>query len=100
MTTREAMIYVADMAAHAPKPDCYRWIAKWWRLHGRESANPSECLRFANGQMALYRDMTKRPEHYTDTLRPSGATDWQWSGLGHNAEITGRTLAQNEADAA
>lgn len=75
------MAYAADMAERAPKPERYRWIAKWWRLHARESKNPSKCLQYADNQMALYRDMIARSAHYTDILRPVDMTDWQWSGL-------------------
>lgn len=84
-TLRHAMAYAGDMAAKTPKPECYRWTAKWWRLHARESKNPSEPMQYAANQMALYRDMLERPAHYTDILRPAGMTDWQWSGLSHNA---------------
>ena len=82
------MAYAGDMAANTPKPETYRWTARWWRLHARESKNPGECLQYADGQMALYRDMLARPKHYTDILRPAGMTDWQWSGLSHNASFS------------
>jgi hypothetical protein len=82
-TLREAMTYAGDMEAKTPKPECYRWAAKWWRLYARESKNSGEPMQYAENQMALYRDMLARPAHYTDTLRPTGITDWQWSGLSH-----------------
>ena len=97
VTLRHAMAYAGDMAERTPKPECYRWKAKWWRLHARESKNPGECLQYADAQMALYRDMLARPEHYTDILRPAGMSDWQWSGLSHNAELRGRPLADGPA---
>lgn len=92
-TLRHAMAYASDMAAKTPKPECYRWNAKWWRLHARESKNPSEPMQYAASQVALYRDMLERPAHYTDILRPAGMTDWQWSGLSHNAEVSGAGTA-------
>lgn len=81
ITLREAMVYAAEMGHRSGKPECYRWQAVWWRLHARESRNPGEPLRYARAQMALFRDMKARPEHYACSRRPDGATDWQWSGL-------------------
>lgn len=79
-TLRQAMTYAGGMAAKTPKPECYRWIARWWRLHAREGKNPG-CLLYADNQMALYRDLLERPAHYKDILRPAGMSDWQWSGF-------------------
>ena len=52
VTLRHAMAYAGDMAERTPKPECYRWKAKWWRLHARESKNPGECQQYADNQMA------------------------------------------------
>lgn len=68
------------MGAKAGKPDCYLWAAKWWRLAAKENKS-GDSLRYARSQMALYRDMLHRPEHYASHSRTCGLTDWQWSGL-------------------
>jgi hypothetical protein len=62
---------------HGPAPDKYRAIARWWRLHAEESANPSECLGYADNQDRLYRDMLDRPNHYK--AKPIELSDFQWS---------------------
>lgn len=62
---------------HGPAPDKYRAIARWWRLHAEESANPSECLGYAGNQDRLYRDMLERPNHYK--TKPADLSDFQWS---------------------
>jgi hypothetical protein len=39
-------------------PECadkYLAIAEWWRLQAEESANPAECLRYAENQEAKAR---------------------------------------------
>lgn len=87
VTLRLAMTYAGDMAANAPKPERYRWAARWWRLHARESKNPGECLQYAENQMTLYRDILARPAHYTDILRPVDISDWQRSGLSTDREF-------------
>lgn len=48
--------HIARMVALYPLthgPECadkYRAIAEWWRLHATMSANPAECLRYADNQ--------------------------------------------------
>ena len=84
LTIREAMIHANEMGAKSGKPECYYWHAVWWRLHSRESRNPSEPIGYSRNQMALYKDMLQRPRHYVDPLRPVGISDWQWSGLTAN----------------
>ena len=79
-----AMAYVGDMAAKTPKPESYRWEAKWWRLHAKESMVPSESEWYAEGQMVLYRDMLARPAHFASPLRPFGLSDWLWSQKGRD----------------
>jgi hypothetical protein len=81
MRLRDAMRDAAERARRVAPPERYRWIAVWWRLHARESADPATCWRYSRNQRRLYRDMLSRPEHYTSWMRPSGVTDWQWSGL-------------------
>lgn len=81
MTWLEARLYVSKMARQSGAPECYLWVAKWWRLHARESKNKTEALRFSRSQMALYKDMMSRPQHYSSAARPEGLSDWQWSGL-------------------
>lgn len=58
-----------------PAPERYRAIARWWRLHSEETADPAECLRYADNQDRLYRDMLERPRHYR--AKPMGRTDWE-----------------------
>jgi hypothetical protein len=82
MTLREAMVYAGEMQARSPIPYGYYWSAVWWRLHAKESAFPKDPLRYARNQLALFRDMLRRPEHYAGAMRPSGMSDWLWSGLG------------------
>lgn len=79
MTLREAMVFAGAMGASSPWPENYRWVAVWWRLHARESAAPAEPRQWARAQLALYRDIQARPEHYR--AKPAGITDWMWSGL-------------------
>jgi hypothetical protein len=62
---------------HGPAPDRYRASARWWRLHAEESANPKECLGFADNQDRLYSDMLERPNHYK--TKPIDLSDFQWS---------------------
>ena len=87
MTLIEAMCHAARRGNAEGWPRCYYWSAVWWRLHARESKAPSDPLLYSRNQMALYRDIEKRPEHYKSWTRPQGMSDWQWSGLGHNARI-------------
>lgn len=85
MTLHEAMARAAQRGRTAGWPRCYYWAAVWWRLHARESRNPSEPMQYSRNQMALYRDIESRPDHYKKSWkRPDGVSDWQWSGLGHN----------------
>lgn len=70
----------AERARNTPPPECYRWRAVWWHLESRESANPSDAIRYARNQLRLAHDMEARPGHYAD-LRRRDETDWQWSGL-------------------
>lgn len=81
LTHKEAMVYVSEMGQKAGVPGCYFWAAKWWRLHSKESKNPSEPLRYSRNQLSLYNDMVSRPDHYKSRMRPVGMSDWQWSGL-------------------
>mgnify|MGYP001768228663 CR=1 FL=1 len=83
-TLREAMAHAAEMGRKSSPPDSYYWSAVWWRLHSKESKNPSEPLGYSRSQMSLYRDMRSRPKHYADRLRPQGVSDWQWSGMKAN----------------
>lgn len=62
---------------HGPAPEKYRGIARWWRLQAEESADPAECLRYADNQDRLYADMLARPHHYS--RKPTDLTDFQWS---------------------
>ncbi len=89
MTLREAMVHAANRGSAEGWPRCYYWAAVWWRLHAKESKAPREPLQYSRSQMALYRDIEQRPEHYRSWKRPQGMSDWQWSGLGHNAELSG-----------
>ena len=84
MTLREAMVRAANCGRAEGWPRCYYWAAVWWRLHAKESKAPREPLQYSRSQMALYRDIERRPEHYKSWMRPAGMSDWQWSGLGHN----------------
>lgn len=84
LTVREAMIHASEMGEKSGKSECYYWSSVWWRLHAKESKNPSEAIGYSRAQLALCRDMQKRPRHYTDPLRPVGTSDWQWSGLRAN----------------
>lgn len=79
---REAMVRAADRAASSAPPERYRWQSVWWRLHARETRNPSECLRFALNLMRLAADMTARPSHYR--VKPFGMTDCEWSRSHHH----------------
>lgn len=80
LTIREAMVEAARRERAAPsKPEKYRWIAVWWRLHARESRVPEQSRRYAQAQMMLAADMEARPSHYA--AKPSDRTDWQHSGL-------------------
>lgn len=79
LTTREAMVYASEMGQKAAMPEKLLWSAKWWRLHSRDSKNPSEPLGYSRNQFALYKDVVARPEHYAQ--KPPGLTFWQWSGL-------------------
>jgi hypothetical protein len=81
LTIHEAMVMAGEMSVREGSPHCYYWNAVWWRLHARESKNSAECVRFSRNQLALYRDMVARPEHYRKPSRPDSSTDWQWSGL-------------------
>jgi hypothetical protein len=78
-TLRDQMIRVGEKARLSPKPERYLWVAVWWHLHARETANPSECIGYAKGQLHLARDMAARPDHYR--VKPADKTDWEWSGL-------------------
>lgn len=78
-TLTDLMIRVAEKARMLPPPERYLWIAVWWHMHSRETANPAECLRYARGQLRLAKDMASRPSHYQ--RKPHDLTDWQWSGL-------------------
>lgn len=80
-TIEEAMVHASEMSAKSGKPESYYWNAVWWRLFAKESKNPSEMICSSRAQLALYRDMKVRPEHYASPLRPDGQSDWQWSGL-------------------
>ena len=90
MTLRDAMRHATEMGRKEGKPRCYYWSAVWWRLHAKESKHSIEPLQWSRNQMALYRDMQERPEHYKSWRRPEGSSDWQWSGLGHNDKVSGR----------
>ena len=81
MHLREAMSPASARAAIEGWPRCYYWHAVWWRLHARESKAASEPLQYSRSQLALYRDIKQRPDHYKSHHRPFGMSDWQWSGL-------------------
>lgn len=86
MRLREAMSHASMRALSDGWPRSYYWNAVWWRLHARESKSPGEPVRSSKNQMALYQDIKRRPEHYNSTSRPQCASDWQWSGLGNQAQ--------------
>lgn len=86
MRLREAMNHASMRAAADGWPRGYYWNAVWWRLHARESNSPGEPLGYSRNQLALYRDIKSRPEHYKSRIRPQGVSDWQWSGLGNQAQ--------------
>lgn len=81
MSTITAMRHAAERGAAEGWPRCYYWRAVWWRLSARGSKIPAEHLRASRAQLALYRDIKRRPEHYQSPRRPAGVSDWQWSGL-------------------
>lgn len=84
MTLRDARVEASRRGQAEGWPRCYYWNAIWWRLYARESAVPHEQLRYSRNQMALYRDIKLRPEHYANPRRPHGMSDWLWSGLASN----------------
>ena len=86
MSLIKAMRHAGMRAAEEGWPRNYYWGAVWWRLHSRDSKNPAEPMRHSRSQMALYRDIKRRPEHYKSRARPHGLSDWQWSGLGNEAQ--------------
>jgi hypothetical protein len=90
MTLQEAMCYAAEMDHQEGWPRCYYWIAVWWRLHAKESASPRGAMLYSRSQMSLYRDIERRHEYYKIWKRPNGMSDWQWSGLGPNAVLSGK----------
>lgn len=79
------MARAGERARLLPTPERYLWIAVWWHLHARETKNPSDCLQSADSQLRLFKDMVARPDHYH--RRPSGKTDWEWSGLSRLPDV-------------
>lgn len=64
---------------HLP-PHCYLWSAVWWRVESQRACPRSTySLQYSKNQLALYRDMIRRPEHYR--RKPTNKTDWLWSEL-------------------
>jgi hypothetical protein len=82
-TMRDLQCRAAEKARRLPAPERYVWVAVWWHIEARSSANPSTQLGYARGQMRLAKDMAARPDHYR--TKPSDRTDWQWSGLSAEA---------------
>jgi len=80
---RDQMMRVGEKARLSPIPERYLWIAVWWHLHSKETANPAECIRSAKGLLRLAKDMAARPDHYRH--KPGDKTDWEWSGLARDA---------------
>ena len=63
---------------HGPDvADRYRASAEWWRLHAEESANPSECLQYAENQDRIADDMERRTLHHS--VKPLDFTRYEWS---------------------
>ncbi len=85
-TLTDLMIKAGEKSRSLPPPARYLWIAVWWHLHSRETANPAECLRYARGQFRLAKDMAARPSHYR--FKPSDKTDWEWSELGSKQPVS------------
>ena len=89
MTIQAAMIFASERARIEGWPRNYYWSAVWWRLDAKRSKAPADALSYSRNQLNLYRDILRRPDHYKISMRPSGLSDWQWSGLGHNVEVRG-----------
>lgn len=59
-----------------PSRKDYMEHARWWRKHSLESANPKECLWYAENMELLSNHMQANPPYYQG--RPAWHTDWEW----------------------
>lgn len=65
---------------HGPEcADKYRAIAEWWWLSSMMSKAPGPQQETARAQLAIAKDMERRPSHHAS--KPIDVTRYQWTRI-------------------